>query len=659
MMSTSVQKEKSASAGRLTVNVLNILHCVDFRRVCVPLFFFIFYFIFLLSYIDPSVIFSSNGINIHTYVSIMHAQDASSYTDLMYRHLFILELTPEYLQEIAVTPGGFTRLAVTLCIYACHDPVAGALTVTALALFFNWIFVLYIQAVSTRRPFLFVYAPSFLLLTICAWYELSYCSFLLPVAGALAVAVLYQRFRSASFLKSILWLSIFFWITWYLMQWGCLLLLIFIIISEFFSKERSIARVLIASIVNCTILCFVDTSIIPLNMAIRWSDFTMMSGLPLAVILFFPIVSIIFAALNHFRHVPVSKTTRVSAVFRTLLLVFVTTAVVLWLSIEPVNRDTRTVARTVHHVMNGQWEAILKEKTEQFFKGFPLKSGTLQVFMIHAADHALCRTGQSGEKLFTFPQAVFSNDPLLNLQSMFTHGYVNWVVVLDLAMELGMVNTAEKIAGEIMENMGPYPDILYRRALVQIAKGNSDAGAVYLNKLANMPFYRAEAGRILDMISNKENLNSEPRIASMVANMDTTDYFLDNNLSCDFILRHLLQSNPGNRAAFDYLMTYYLLYDRPDQAAALVPMAYAFGYTTLPRYWEEAVCLYQSVNMLQGSDLSFSGLRQETIERFLNFTKAWVRIQKDPDAAVKLKPAFGESYFFYSMFKYTAGVYNE
>ena len=44
-----------------------------------------------------------------------------------------------------------------------------------------------------------------------------------------------------------------------------------------------------------------------------------------------------------------------------------------------------------------------------------------------------------------------------------TNGYVNWVVVLDLAMDLGMVNTAEKIAGEIMENMGPYPDIIYRR----------------------------------------------------------------------------------------------------------------------------------------------------------------------------------------------------
>jgi hypothetical protein len=274
-------------------------------------------------------------------------------------------------------------------------------------------------------------------------------------------------------------------------------------------------------------------------------------------------------------------------------------------------------------------------------------------------DHALCRTGQMGDRMFTFPQAIFSYDPLLMLQSMCIYSYVNWIVILDLAMDLGMVNTAEKIAGEIMENMGPYPDIIYRRALIQIAKGNRDAAAVYLGKLAGMPFYRAEAKRLLGMLHNNGSLLSEPRIELMRTNMDTVDYLQDNNLSCDVILKYLLQSNHRNKAAYDYLMTFYLLYDRLDNVAALAPVAPAFGYTVLPRSWEEALCLYQSVNSLKTSSLPYSGVRQETVERFFSFSKTWVRMKNDPEAAAKLAPSFGDSYFYFSVFKYSPGIFHE
>jgi hypothetical protein len=288
----------------------------------VPLFFFSFFSVFLLFYIDPAVIYSSNGINIHNYVATMHAQDASpqhtsSYADPSFRRLFILELTPEYLRGIAVAPGGWTRLAVTLCIYACHYP----------ALF---------------------------ILTICAWYELSDCTFLLPVAGALAFAVCYQRLRPASAVSRALWLSLFFWLAWYLMQWGSLLVLLFAVIHELFSRERRIAAIAFAAAVNGAMLYFVDAWFVPLNMTIRWSDFTTLSGLPLVVIVFFPLAAIILAVWNRLRRAPEGTVAATGAIVRTSLLVCFTAAAAVWLCREPVNRDTRTIARTMHHVMNGQ-----------------------------------------------------------------------------------------------------------------------------------------------------------------------------------------------------------------------------------------------------------------------------------------------------------------
>ena len=628
-----------------------------FEQIIVPAVVFTGSFLFLLFHINPAILYSSNGFGIHTYVTIMHAPDASSYTDLLYRNLFILELTPEYFREIVLTPGGWTRFAVTLLIYACHFPVAGAFILTALAFFCRWIFTQYIPGTGGRRPFILGFIPAFFILTICAWYELSYCAFLLPVAGALAVAVIYQHLRPAPVLTTVLRLSACFWIAWYLMAWGGLLVLVFILIHELFTGRSAAAPVAAAAAVNGALFFLIDARVIPLKMTVRWSDFMILSGLPLAVIGFFPFCAIILAGLSRFRRLAEG---RAAGMVRGGFLMCGMITAAVWLYREPVNRDTRIVARTVSHVITGQWDAILQEKTDRFFAGFPQKAGLLQVFMMHAVDHALCRTGRLGDRLLTFPQAVFSYDPLLMLQSMGIHSYANWLMILDLTMDLGMVNTAEKIAGEMMENMGPYPEILYRRALVQVAMGNREAAAVYLGRLAHMPFHRTEARLLLRSPDNGRALLSEKRIAVMETNKDTVDYFLNNNTSSDVMLRYLLQSNPGNKAAYDYLMTYCLLYDRLDMLSVFAPAAPSFGYAVLPRYWEEALCLFQSRNMLETSTgLSFSGIRQETIDRFFSFTRTWMAMKDTRDAPAKLAHSFGDSYFFYSIFRYSPGMRHE
>jgi len=629
-----------------------------------PFLFFACFFVFLLCYINPAVIYSGNGIDIHKYVTVMHTQEVSRqnadiYEGSSFSKPFILELTPAFAKEIVCAPGGITRLAVTLCIYACHYPIAGALCVTLLALFFYWIFPLYLSGTGSKRLFIIRFIPSFFLLTICAWYELRFCVFLMPVAGALALAVCFQRFRLTGVFARVLWLSFLFWCAWYFLQWGSAIFIFFVVIHDFFSRDSRHLPIVITAAVNGALLFAVETCFLPLDMGIRWSDFTLLSGLPLVVIGFFPLSAIILATWRRFQRTSERDALVKAVIVQITLLVCCTFAVVVWLCQEPVNRDTRTIARTMHHIMTGQWDAILHEKTSALYKDFPQKAGPIQEFMIHAVDHALCRTGQLGDKLFTFPQAVLSDEPLFMLETTHTNGYVNWIAVMELAMDIGMVNTAEKIAGEIMENVGPYPDVMYRRALIQIAKGNNEAAAVYLNKLACMPFYRTEAKRLLGMFGKNSDLLSEPRIAAMRTNMDTTDYFLF-TVSYDAMLKHLLQSNPGNKAAYDYMMTFYLLTGRPEGLVALLPAALAFGYTALPRYWEEALCVYQATNSQQpSSNGSVSGLRPEAVERFNLFAKSFIQIADDPAAADKLAPAFGDSYYYFSVFRHSKGAQHE
>jgi len=633
-------------------------------RYGVPVFFFSCFFVFLLVYIDPAAVYSANGIDIHSFVTMIHSKDVSekqtiSYAGSSFRRQFILELTPTYAREIAGTPGGWTQLAITLCIYACHYPFIGAFAVTGLAIFFYGIFLSYLKGIGARRTFLLGFIPPFFIMTVCAWYEFRYCAFLLPVAGALACAVCYQHLRRTTFITRALWLSLIFWCAWYFIQWGGLLVLVFIVIHELFSRKRGTALVIATAAVHGALFYIVNWRLIPLGMTVRWNDFAELSGLPIAVIGIFPLVAIVLPTFSRLRHVPQAKLAASGAIVRTCLLLCGTLAAIVWLCREPSNRDTRTIARTIGHVMNGQWEAVLKEKTGALFADFPQMAGPLQAFMIHAEDHALCRTGQIGNRLFSFPQAGSLADQLLILGSMHSTWYLNWVLALEQAMYLGMINTAEKIAGEIMEIVGPYPEIMYRRSLVQIAKGNTDAAAVFLNKLACMPFYRAEARRLLGMLDNSDSLNAEPRIASMRANMDTADYFLG-PVNDETVLCNLLKSNPGNKAAYDYLMTYYVQTRLLERMADLAPKSPAFGYTELPRCWEEALCVYLVASpQTPTNEASFSKLRQETLQRFSEFAQANMQMGNGPAAAAKLAPSFGNSFFYYTIFKHSAGIRND
>jgi hypothetical protein len=235
--------------------------------------------------------------------------------------------------------------------------------------------------------------------------------------------------------------------------------------------------------------------------------------------------------------------------------------------------------------------------------------------------------------------------------------YLNWIMVQDLAMDLGLVNTAEKFAGEIMENMGPYPDIIYRRALLHIAQGNRNAASIYLRRLLSAPFYRKKAETLLKQIDNKDIHSLEPQLATMLTYKDTIDYYISSKNPADIILRCLLESNHRNKSAYDYLMTHCLLNEKLDQLADLARFAHKFGYNSLPRYWEEGLFLYQTMKMKQNpSEFSFSGVRQETVNRFLQFNRAMKQLMADPDAASKLAPSFGDSYFFFYTFRYSPGT---
>jgi hypothetical protein len=624
------------------------------RKYGLPAGFFVFFFIYLTVYIDPRVIYSCNGFDLYSYVHYTCSGDISKSNIIDHHrygdHRFILELSPAYVRSVAAVPGGMTEFLTTLIVYACHYPVMGALAITAIAWFLYLLFPAYVRRCGGPSLLICRYLPAVFLLAACARYELNYLFYLIPVLGALTAVIIYQRLSSGSSARQALVFFLLFWPVYWFFQWAALLFTFFVVIHELFRSPTKLFVPGVTAAVNTGLLFVVEHYGLSVEHSIHVSEFFLPIVPPIMVIAYFPLVAVLLLIIA--AHPP-ALLRRVPRVVRPLVLLLIVAGFSVWSVNDPDHRKTRTIARTLHHMQNGQWEQILKEKSSSLFTAFPVTKGPLQQFMIHAVNRALCNTGRLGDTMFSYPQESFSPEPLLLLKNTLTYGHAQWAASLDLFLDLGLVNLAEKVAGELIESMGPYPSFICRSALIQIARGDTGAAAVYLNRLSMMPFHRREARRLLQMLDDDAALASDSRIASLRACMDTTDYFLYQTDE-ETMLRSLLDRNPGNKAAYEYLMAYYLQTGQLKKIADNVALAVDFGYRRmLPRHWEEALCIYGLEDTITAAMQAFP-LREETLATLRRYLQAYAPYENDPGkellAFSKLKAGFGTTYFYYYTF---------
>jgi hypothetical protein len=221
-------------------------------------------------------------------------------------------------------------------------------------------------------------------------------------------------------------------------------------------------------------------------------------------------------------------------------------------------------------------------------------------------------------------------------------------------MDLGAVNFAEKTAGEAMENMGPLPFLLFRRTILQAAKGNRECANVYLNKLKQMPGYR-RLTRTLPHGAGPADFSGDSRVARLRLCMDTADYVFD-RVDEETVLSNLLKSNPHNRMAFEYLMACYLLSRRPDMVARNLYRLDDFDYKKIPVLYEEALEIWRSRDtaaVIVPPKLAPDPAIAARGERFLNLMRSYD--PHSPASQAALISEFGTSYFFFFTFGYSAG----
>lgn len=215
----------------------------------------------------------------------------------------------------------------------------------------------------------------------------------------------------------------------------------------------------------------------------------------------------------------------------------------------------------------------------------------------------------------------------------------------DLYFDLGYVNMALHHLSEAVEFCGERPILLQRLALVNLALGNINTAKLYLNALTRTPFHARWARDYLRRAESDQSLARDPEVRRLRSLMVRRDSVL--RLSLDEELLLLLEANPQNRMAFEYLMTYYLLTKNLAGFGKNLYRLDDFPGSSLSTPWEEAATLAIKQSAQQ-SPLRARRPSPEVQRRLALFLKALEGCGGDSELArARLQKDYGNTYFYY------------
>jgi tetratricopeptide (TPR) repeat protein len=245
---------------------------------------------------------------------------------------------------------------------------------------------------------------------------------------------------------------------------------------------------------------------------------------------------------------------------------------------------------------------------------------------------------------------MFSRSPQRPGAPMFILKRLNTVrqnlLTCDLFLKLGHVNLAEKKAYEALGKLKESPMAMENLVNIYLAKGETENARMILNVLSKDLLYHKRSKHLLKLIE-EDRISSIKEISKIRLVMSTIDGHASQNQT-QIMLLNLLESNPGNRRALEYLTADYLTRGDLKSAVDNIGRFRDIGYARLPRHLQEAVLLYEQVYR-EKPDTKGYDINPEVRRRFNKF-KQFSRSMNKTTARPKLLPIFGDTYYFYYIF---------
>ena len=265
----------------------------------------------------------------------------------------------------------------------------------------------------------------------------------------------------------------------------------------------------------------------------------------------------------------------------------------------------------------GDWNSIIA-KAEAQTPDLPMS--------VSATNLALAMTNQLGDKAYNFYQR--GSEGLL---PMFERNFATTQLTGEIYYNLGLVNTAQRLAFEAMEAIPNYNKsarVVKRLAETNMINGEYKVAEKYLRMLEKTVFYRPWAQRMIQMLGNEKAINEHPLYGTL-RQYRLQDDFLFSDRELDKICGLLFMHNNNNMVAAQYLLMMPLMdkdIARFMQYAPVVQSRVQYN----PRHIQEGIALA----FMQKRQLPPQGMvSQFMLQQMNEFARIYSTNQQAPELA--------------------------
>lgn len=293
--------------------------------------------------------------------------------------------------------------------------------------------------------------------------------------------------------------------------------------------------------------------------------------------------------------------------------------------------DDETVMKYDYLAMTEQWDDILKLSHSK-----PADKPA----SVCCVNLALAKTGTLGDHIFDQPQGGTAG-----LFPRFAKTATNPLPTSEVFWQLGMVNMCQYYVFEAQEAAGDFQKSgrCYKRlAQTNIVNHDYDVARKYLTALESTLFYRGWARKNLEMLKDETSVESDPLYGRMMKLRSHEKDEIYNEDRIDVLLGYLVEENPANTLAMDYLLSYELLDNNLNNF-----WYYLQNYKSdrLPRFYQEGVMmLWMDKGMPLQSLPNY--ISPSNIKRFQTFIQD---VQAGLDES-RLQKKHGNTFWFHALY---------
>jgi hypothetical protein len=308
------------------------------------------------------------------------------------------------------------------------------------------------------------------------------------------------------------------------------------------------------------------------------------------------------------------------------------------------NGQLATLAACRRAYRQRQWVALLEEAKGNPYGNLPIEFMT---------NFALWHKGTLLDEMFRYPHVWGTRGLVLHFSGRSVSNPAEDDTAMgmynsDLFYEMGHVNAAFRHAYNALWAHGRTYEILKRMAECSMANGNDAMAAKYLNILERTLFHRDFARRYKAILADPGAVEREFR--ELRERLPTADGMMFGHPAVPLLT--LLEAEPDNRMAFDYLTAWLLLDKKRSSLAAICANVEHFrtaGYASIPTHCQEAMLLMERA---ERTPVDLRGFRYDegTTARVQGFLQGLSGLEDPEDAAKLVQARYGETYLFYYFF---------